>query len=95
MKLDTSTVLKYVTLTIAVSRDEIEERKNDEGKVISWTRRSLPDGTLTGDITLRVEMDDIIRTLGSRALRSKGKRASAFGGMLKAFATNLKREGGK
>lgn len=52
----------------------------------------IPDGTLSGDIVLKIDEAKITRLLAGRALRSKAKRATLAGGAIVAQAINLKRE---
>lgn len=82
-------------ITINVSRTEIDETKNAEGIVTAWTRRSIPDGTLTGDIAMSIDVDRLLKWLGSKALKSRKLKSTALSGAIVARATNLKREGAK
>lgn len=54
---------------------------------------SVPDGTLSGDITVQIDVEEIVRTIGAQALRNKSRRAVGLGGLIVALASNLKREG--
>jgi len=82
------------TLEVTVTRTVYEERPNGNYTSRSW--RSVPDGTLTGDVVLRIDVDQILEHLGRRALHAKTKKTRALRGAVEVFVlrNTLKREGG-
>lgn len=54
---------------------------------------TVPDGTLSGEIELRIDERKLLSVLGPRALRSKGKRATGMRGAIVVVAHHLQREG--
>lgn len=83
---------RVVRMTINVVRTEIERTETAYG--VRETRRAVPDGTLSGDVTIEVDFDTLLQVLGPRALRSKGKKATAISGLVIARASNLVRSPG-
>lgn len=70
------TILAQRVLSVEVSRTEITE--HSYGKAY----RSVPDGELTGTVTLRVDIDALVMKLGDKALRSIGGKARGMGGLV-------------
>jgi hypothetical protein len=75
-------------LTVQMYRTE----KTETPTSVSYNHR-VPNGTLTGDIAINVDLDGIFYRLGERALRNKTHRAKTLGGLIVVVASNLKREG--
>lgn len=71
----------YAKMTVAVTRDVIEHEKTAHGPLIPYWR-SVPDGTITGELIVTVDVDGIVATLGARALRNKSQRASGVNGLV-------------
>lgn len=67
-------------ITVQVTRTEIT--KHERG---GESRRAVPDGTLTGNVTLVIDAEAIIAELGPKALRSKGGRAREIGGLVEVI----------
>lgn len=53
---------------------------------------TVPDGKETGAVSLLVDVDKILSTLGKRALENKTNRASALHGAIVVLVTERKRE---
>lgn len=70
-----------------VQIDVTKRVSTNEGRTLSW----LPDGTLSGEITLKIDHEKLARLLGPRALRSKAKRATLAFGAIVATASALDR----
>jgi len=83
------------TVTIQLTRGEYIEDGNARAAFKRW--HSVPDGTLTGTVELRIDVQAILERVGRRALRAKGKRSQALGGAVEVVVdrTTLKREGAK
>lgn len=81
-------------LTIPVTRSVAESTTDARGfERKGW--RSVPDGTLTGEVEIQVDLESLLQMLGARALKAKGKRAVGLGGRVIAIVnkSSLKREG--
>jgi len=48
------------------------------------TMRRVPDGHLSGTVTLEIDVEQLLQVLGRKALRSKGKRAQMASGLIRA-----------
>lgn len=57
--------------------------------------RTVPDGAIFGDVELIIDADEILRTLGSQAIMSKGKKAICLSGLVTVRATNIRRHPGQ
>lgn len=68
-------------ITVAMTRSEVTHHPNGG---TSW--RPVPDGTLTGTVTLIIDAEAIVKELGAKALRSKGGRARGLGGLVEVIA---------
>lgn len=68
------------TLTVQLyRREETRTPSPYGGENISINHR-VPNGTLTGNVFLSIDIDDILRHLGEKALRSKSGRSRAMSG---------------
>jgi len=63
--------------------------KTDDGR----GRRSVANGFLVGDLRIIVDTDALIRAIGEKALRSKGKRSQLQGGAVIVEAFDVKHIG--
>lgn len=50
---------------------------------------SLPDGELVGAVEVYVDVDALVRYLGSRAIKSKGRKAILADGAIELIAKNV------
>lgn len=73
------TTVKRASLTVEMHRTEITKHEHGE------SRRRVTDGTLTGTVHLRIDIEGLLDDLGAKALRSKGGRAREVGGLVEVI----------
>ena len=70
------------TVTIQLSKLE----RTEDGRSLT----SRPAGEREGVVELTVDVEELVRVLGARALRNKSRRAIGMGGLVKARVTREK-----
>lgn len=68
---------------IVVDLFRTETTEHEHGK----SYRSVPDGSVSAIVHLRIDVDALIRKLGAKALRSKGGKAREAGGLIEAVVS--------
>ena len=54
--------------------------------------RSVPNGTLTGDVHLEIDLEAIAKQLGATAIKNKGRRSIGLGGLVVVRAYNVRHD---
>jgi hypothetical protein len=69
-------------VTVQLTRSEVTVTPTQYGETKSW--RSVPNGSRTCIVELRIDLDALLKTLGDSAVRSKGGRSRLASGLIEA-----------
>lgn len=72
---------------LTVPRYRTERTDNGNGSVSF--NHMVPDGTRSGTVEVRIDVDRLFQVLGSRALKSRGGKCRVLSGIVEVVARNV------